>query len=285
MVIKHVLVAGAGDLGQRSAHLLLAQGHEVWGLRRHPPAASASKINWLTGDLTRTETLSHIPQSISHVVYAPTPDQRSEEHYRAIFLQGLKNLLSVLNQSILQRFLFVSSSAVYGQDLGQLVDESTPAAAIGFNGRVLIEAERWLGRRWPEAIMFRLSGLYGPGRIRLLKRLQEGQARTPRDAIRWVNHFHTDDAARAIVHLLTLDQPERCYIGTDNCPQTINELYGALAAMLDITVACGTGPATTMASSGKRLSNARLRASGFDPTWPRATEGYLALITAMRNSS
>ena len=78
MTIKRFLLAGAGDLGRRAAALLIAQGHEVWGLRRNPPTNDPLAIRWLGADLTRPETLQVLPAGISHVVFAPTPDERNE---------------------------------------------------------------------------------------------------------------------------------------------------------------------------------------------------------------
>ena len=63
----------------------------------------------------------------------------------------------------------------------------------------------------------------------------------------------------------------------DNRPHKIDELYDALARMLD----AGLPPDAPMSEEvgSKRLSNARLRASGFEPAWPDAIEGYRALIS------
>ncbi|GAB2916496.1 NAD-dependent epimerase/dehydratase family protein [Paralcaligenes sp. KSB-10] len=275
MAGKRVLLAGAGDLCLRAAQLLLKQGDAVWGLRRHPPKDSLSGIQWLAGDLT--EDLDCLPADLSHVIYAPTPDRRNEAAYRAVFMQGLQHLLAALNHQTLQRFLFISSSAVYGPDEQAWVDEATPPDPRGFNGEVLMEAERWLAAEVPCAIRFRLAGLYGPGRVALLERLRLGKVTVPRQAAHWANRFHIDDAARASVHLLELDRPESCYIGADNRPHKIDELYDALARMLD----AGLPPDAPMSEEvgSKRLSNARLRASGFEPAWPDAIEGYRALIS------
>lgn len=284
MTNQRILLAGAGDLCCRTAELLLAQGHQVWGLRRRPPIHDGSGIQWLAADLTKPETLIRLPHSISQVMYAPTPDRRTEAGYRALFLDGLRNLLSALDSKALTRFMFVSSSAVYGA-CDEWVNEDTATNPSGFNGQILVQAEDWLKHELPQTVLFRLTGLYGPQRTELLTRLQDGRARVSRQDTRWANRFHIDDAARAAVHLLGLGQTESCYIGTDNHPHPIRELYGALAAMLNAPVAVNTtagDPATGGTTGGKRLSNARLRASGFEPVWPDAIEGYEAIIGQMK---
>src|SRR5690606_39284431 len=68
IVTEKVLIAGCGDLGYRSALRLLAQGHEVWGLRRHPPSDDGSGLHWMAADMTRPDTLAELPQGITQLV-------------------------------------------------------------------------------------------------------------------------------------------------------------------------------------------------------------------------
>lgn len=283
MTTKTVLLAGAGDLCRRTATLLLAQGHQVWGLRRRPPASDLSGIRWISGDLTQARTLKNLPRQISHVVYAPTPDARNEDQYRSIFVTGLHHLVTALNMDALRRILFISSTAVYGPHDDAWTDENTVTRPLAFNGRVLLEAEQWLSGEVANTIRFRLSGLYGPGRTRLLARIKAGEVEVPRHGDHWANRFHIDDAARAAAHLLDLPNAQPCYVGNDNRPHKIDELYDALADMLG-----APRPATAVGKTGqgnKPVCNARLRASGFEPSWPDAIEGYRSLIDPSRDQA
>jgi len=269
-----VLIAGAGDVGLRVARLLRDRGAEVWALRRGVGAPEAG-IQWIQGDLTQPDTLRSLPTQISHIVYLPTPDARDESRYRAIFVDGLRHLLDAVNPQHLQRLLFVSSSAVYGEHGDAWVDEDTPPAPPGFNGRVLLEAEHLASERVPSVVL-RLAGLYGPGRMQLIERLRSGAARVPRQQPHWSNRIHVDDAAAAIVHLLFLPDPAPLYVGVDNTPLPLDVLYDHLAKLVHAPLP-GDGAAPAGVGS-KRLSNARLRASGFVPQWPDAREAYAALL-------
>ena len=275
---ERVLLAGCGDLGMRVAQRLLARGDEVWALRRSPADGGEPGLRWLRGDLTRPESLRALPSGIARVVYAPTPGARDEAAYRAIFVDGLKHLLDALDGAALQSVLFVSSSAVYGEHGDGWVDETTPPAPPGFNGRVLLEAEQWLAAQPVPSISLRLAGIYGPGRLELLERLRAGAAKVPRAPPHWSNRIHADDAAAAIVHLLALPAPERVYVGVDDTPLPMDVLYEYLAGLIDAPSPVD-GPAPPGIGS-KRLSNARLRASGWDLRWPDAREGYRALLHA-----
>jgi nucleoside-diphosphate-sugar epimerase len=270
-----VLIAGAGDVGLRVARLLRKRGAEVWALRRGV-VAGEDGIHGIQGDLTLPESLRALPNNITHLVYLPTPDARDEALYRAVFVDGLRHLLDAVGSQGVQRLLFVSSSAVYGEHGDAWVDEQTPPAPPGFNGRVLLEAETYASERAPSVVL-RLAGLYGPGRMQLIERLRSGAVRVPRKQAHWANRIHVDDAAAAIVHLLLLPDPSPLYLGVDNTPLPLDVLYDDLARRVHAPLpAEGEAPAGV---GSKRLSNARLRASGFVPQWPDAREGYAALLS------
>ena len=271
---ERVLVAGCGDVGLRVAKQLLARGDTVWALRRRPLLGDDSGIHWLSGDLTDPDSLRALPGGITQLVYLPTPDRRGETAYRATFVDGLRHLMAALDSVTLRRVLFVSSSAVYGDHDGGWVNESTTTEPYGFNGKVLLEAEHWLATQPVTSIVLRLAGLYGPDQLHLLDRLRAGQVRAPRTEKHWANRIHTDDAAAAVVHLLQLDHPLPLYLGADDTPLPLDVLYDALAKLIGVDLPQGGPPPAGIGS--KRLSNARLRDSGFVPRWPDSRDGYAA---------
>jgi nucleoside-diphosphate-sugar epimerase len=276
VVSERILLAGCGDLGERVAQRLRAHGDEVWALRRQPPVRGGHGIHWLRGDLTDPASLRELPAGITRLVYLPAPATRDKAAYRAIFVDGLRYLLDALDRRKLGRVLFVSSSAVYGEHDGDWVDEATPTDPPGFNGAVLLEAEQWLAQQSLPSTVLRLAGLYGPGRLQLIERLRAGQLRVPRETPHWANRIHVDDAAAAVAHLLQLKSPQPLYLGVDDTPMPLDELYDFLAALIDAPLpAEGAAPAGV---GSKRLRNAQLRASGWAPQWPDAREGYAALL-------
>jgi nucleoside-diphosphate-sugar epimerase len=275
-VSERVLLAGCGDLGLRVARRLRERGDEVWALRRHLPVVDEPGIRWLQADLTRPDSLAALPRTFTQLVYLPTPDRRDAAAYRAIFVDGLRHLLAPLDGSLLQRALLVSSRAVYGAHGGEWVDEDTPPDPPGFNGAALLEAEHWLAAQPLRSVVLRLAGLYGPGRTQLFERLRAGTAQVPRVAPHWANRIHVDDAAAAICHLLALADPQTCYLGVDDTPLPLDVLHDHLAQLLGVPPPDAGPPPPGVGS--KRLSNTRLRASGFVPHWPDARAGYAALL-------
>ncbi|GAA0916489.1 NAD-dependent epimerase/dehydratase family protein [Rothia nasimurium] len=269
-----ILVAGAGDIGLRAARQLALRGHRVYAMRRRPVPLAGDPVTWLSGDLTDPATLRRLPV-VDAVIFAPAPDGRDEALYRALFVDGLRNLLKALPDPP-RRTVFVSSSAVYGAQGEGWVDEDTPPDPPGFNGRVLLEAEQWLATQGIGGVAVRFAGLYGPGRTQLLDRLREGKVVVPRGQEVFANRIHVDDAAASLVHVLALDKPASLYVGVDDTPLPIDVLYDHLADLLGVPhPADGPGPAGV---GSKRLSNARLRQSGFHCRWPDSREGYTSLL-------
>lgn len=273
---ERVLFIGCGDLGQRAARRLLARGDTVHALRRHPPANDASGIRWLPGDIARPGGLPPLPVGITRVVHVATADAHDPAAYRGVFIDGLKQVLDALDTANVERIVFVSSSAVYGEHHGDWVTEDTPPTPQGFNGRILLEAEAALAERGLPHTTLRLAGLYGPGRLQLIERLRVGVARAPIRPPHWANRIHIDDAAAAVAHLALLPRSQPVYLGCDDTPLPLHQLYADLARLIGAPTP-DEGPAPTGIGS-KKLSNARLRASGLTPQWPDSRAGYAALL-------
>jgi nucleoside-diphosphate-sugar epimerase len=285
------LIAGCGDLGLNVAKRLMSNNTSVIGLRRHPAASNPAKndlFQWLAADLLDTESLfslSNLAQDITQVVYCVTPDQRTPEQYRATYVQGLQNLTAALGSDDLgfvksghniRRWVFVSSTAVYGASSDEWVDENTPTLPDGFNGKFLLEAEQFLHQRHQNSVALRLSGIYGPGRNQIVQRIQQGLATAPIEPPHYSNRIHIDDAARAIEHVLSLPNPDSVYVVTDLLPLPMHTLYNHIAEQLGAPpVPIGPPPA---GMSSKRLSSKRLVDSGFTHLWPDARIGNDAML-------
>ncbi|MHC1478894.1 NAD-dependent epimerase/dehydratase family protein [Frateuria aurantia] len=276
---RPVLLAGCGDLGLRVASILRSWGQPWLALRRTPPS-DAEPAAWLAADLCRPETLAALPTAIDTVLYAPTPAARDPASYQSIFVDGLEHLLDRLGPHRLRRVVLVSSTAVYGDHAGGWVDEQTPAVPAGFNGKILLQAEQLLQRRCASAgVVVRLGGIYGPGRLQWLRRLQQGQVRVPRQVPHWSNRIHADDAAALLARLLQAPVVEPLYLGVDGQPLRLDQFYDAMAAELGLPLPLD-GPAPSGVGN-KRLASHRLAALGFQPHWPDAIQGCRELLIGL----
>lgn len=265
-----VLVAGAGDLGLRLARRRARRGDDVLALRRHAAAVDAAcpTLRALAADLLDGTGFGALPRRVDALVFCAAPDRRDEAAYRALFIDGLQRLLDAVRAA---RTVFVSSTAVYGEDAGERVDEATPPRPAAFNGRVLLEAEARVRAAGGTAV--RLAGLYGPGRTMLLRRAREGAPGRPH----WTNRIHVDDAADALDVLLDLDAADSVYCATDDTPALERDVLAWLRARDGLPPVPGIdGPA-----SGRRVSNARLRATGWTPRHRDWRSGYGALLASV----
>ena len=264
--MPRVLVAGCGYVGSKLAAELTASGHEVFALKRGP--SSIDNAENIAADLTVRSSLNLPEVDVAFFTAAPSAGvARDEKTYRSIYVDGSRNLRDALRPAT--RLIFTSSTAVYGQDDGSEVDESSDTTPESFRGRVVLEAER------SADVVIRLGGVYGPGRVRALERLRRGDARFAPG--RYLNLIHRDDAAGALVHLMTLELPEKVYVGVDEEPVDSEAFYQWLAEQTGEPLGRAD---TTLTGKNKRCSSARLIASGYRFRYPTFREGYRELITS-----
>ncbi len=267
----HVLVAGAGDLGSRVADLLCAEGKRVTAITR------SGGDGRIAADLSNAADIAPLVARADALIFTAAPSDRSERAYRALFIDGLQNILLARRE---QPLFFCSSTAVYGENSGAWVDETTTTPPSAFNGRILIEAENLLR---PGDIALRLGGIYGPrfspsadvSSLRDFARRQALSGVAPL-AQHWTNRIHLADAARAIVFGLKLLSPPLKLNLVDNEPCTQQALYDSqrIAAGLSLV------PPVDNRVSGKRVANTRLRNLGFTCLYPSYREGYASLPSA-----
>ncbi|HIA13569.1 MAG TPA: SDR family oxidoreductase [Nitrospirales bacterium] len=279
-----VLIAGCGYVGTALGRHLAKAGHTVWGLRRKTGDLSSPLLP-LTSDVTDLETLQSLPSQIDTVFYTVSPDHSDEAGYRAAYINGLRNLLEVLKTQAQQpRIFYTSSTAVYAQQSGEWVDESSPATPDYFSGQCLLEGEQYLlNSRFPATVV-RLGGIYGPGRIRLIRKVQEGSATYQDGSPRYTNHIHRDDCVGALAHLMTLEQPDSIYLGVDNEPSERRELLSWLAKELGVPppqVEVSIQAESRQTRNNKRCKNAKLVRSGYTFRYPTFREGYGEILRAV----
>ena len=262
-----VLLVGCGDLGAAVGLRLVDLGHEVLALRRNADLVPAP-LHGRSVDLTR-EAPDLAGLRARFVVVALTARPRTEDAYRATYVDGMARALDALEVAP-ERALLVSSTAVHGsRDRPPLDDEAAATAPDDGPGRMLVAAEQAFCERLPHGTVLRLSGLYGGSSTRLLDMVREGRVEDPH---RWTNRIHREDAVAAVVHLLTMSEaPRRLYLGTDDEPAQLGDVAAHLAELLGAAAPPSADPAR---GHGKRLSNARLRSTGWVPTRPSYREGY-----------
>lgn len=273
-----MLIVGCGDLGIELAHQLQSQGFTPIGLRRSLHLDSSFEC--IQADVTEPSALLSLSTlNPDFLVYCVAASAQTDESYRQHYVEGLCNVLAALNDATnLKHVFFVSSTRMYGQITDALLDENTVPQEMDFGGQRLLEAESMLkqARKSWSYTALRLTGIYGPGRNRMMN-LAANPSNWPAQNT-FSNRIHRDDAAAFIVHLIQMflnAQPiEDCYVVTDNSPVSQYEVLHWIAEKMG-TELTGALPEVV---GGKRMSNQRMLSTGFLLKYPNYKVGYLAML-------
>lgn len=275
-----ILFIGCGDIAQRTAPLLCDQ-YQCFGLKRNPQALP-STITPVSGDVTNQSHLQTIlAQGFDILVATLTPDEFTEQAYRNAYLEAAMSIKQSLYavESRPQLIIWVSSTSVYGDAQGDWVDEDTATEPETFSGRILVAAEEIIQQLPCAKTVIRFSGIYGPGRSRMLSQVREGKGRPSKPEL-WSNRIHSEDCAGVIAHMVKLNEQKKIlqpiYLASDSEPVTQHDIRVWLASQIGVDLKeepAKSGPT-------RRCSNRALLKSGYQFSYPTYREGYLSLLAS-----
>lgn len=283
--MSRVLIVGSGDIGGGLAKDLVAQGHQVWGLRRSDKPIGGG-VTTLSADVSDMETLIGIlPDHLDYVFYSVASPEFSEEGYHKYYVKGLIHIISLLHQQkqVVKRLFFVSSTSVYHHHDGSWVDETTETTPTAFAGKKMLEAEtKALDCGYPSTVV-RFSGIYGPGRTRMINQAKSGAHCDPEPEV-WTNRIHRDDCVRALAFLMGKDEAgvelDSIYIASDPTPATLFDVLEWMKDRIGDVEPDHDVPEATRRGS-KRLSSERLQNLGFTFTYSNYEQGYDVILNDM----
>src|ERR1700720_1490467 len=221
------LIVGCGYVGLPLGAELVKQGHEVFGLRRSAAAQTelmAAGIQPLAADITQLSELAKLPAAYDWVVNCAASSGGDAEQYRNVYLQGTRNLIEWLSPAPPKKFVYTSSTSVYGQTDGSLVRETSPAEPAAATAKVLGETEQALLeaalQKKLAAVILRVAGIYGPDRGYWLKQYLKNEARIEGKGERLLNMIHRDDLVGVIIAALKSGRAGEIYNAVDDEPVT-----------------------------------------------------------------
>jgi len=235
---ERVLVVGCGDVGMRAAGLLRGR------VRLIASTSSPARVHELrqagltpiVADLDRPATLRRLSGLATRVLHL-APPARVEEG--ALWWRDARTLALARALRLRSRpsaFVYGSTSGVYGDCAGALIDETRALRPDTPRAHRRVDAERtvrWLGRAGVAVRILRIPGIYAPDR----------EGGTPRERLRrgtpvlraeddvYTNHIHADDLARACVAALWRGGPQRVFHASDDSEIKMGD-YVDLAARL-----------------------------------------------------
>jgi nucleoside-diphosphate-sugar epimerase len=262
--MPRVLIAGCGYVGEAVANRFHESGWSVEGWTA--TVESAAKLSNRPYPVRATDvTKAEASGSFDVVIHCVSSRGGDEEQYRELYFEGAKNLLRAFPTATL---LLTSSTSVYVQTDGSVVDESSAAEPRHPKGQILRETEGVV--LTAGGIVARLGGIHGPGRSFLLTRFLEGLL--PDQADRLINQVHRDDVVSALV--LLAERREQCrgqvFNVVGDAPISARDADAWLSSRLEKSLPASKGDAgrRKRGDSNKRVSNRKLRALGWEPRYP-----------------
>jgi nucleoside-diphosphate-sugar epimerase len=264
------LIFGCGYLGERVARQWKAAGHEVAIVTRSQESAHRFQGDGYTAivaDVAQPKSLRQMP-SAETVLFAVGFDHDCGQTIDEVYAGGIRNALGAVSADV-RRFIYISTTGVYGPASGEWVDETTPPDPRRDGGRASLAAEQALAAHPLRArgIILRLAGIYGPGRIPFVDKLRNGEP-IPASVSGYLNLIHVDDAAEVVVaadRYEPIQNGPRIYCVSDGEPVQRGEYYSEVARQI------GAGPPrfaepepnsprAARAESNRRISNERMLA-------------------------
>lgn len=265
-----VLLIGCGDVALRTAQLLRGRARMTGLTRRREdaPKLRAHGVVPIVGDLDDVRTLARIgtaPFAVLH--FAPPPGEGRDDPRTQKLIAALSNA-----GSIPQRFVYISTSGVYGDCAGARIAESRPRRASTGRARRRIAAEDrlrvWAARHRVALSVLRVPGIYAETRLPL-DRIRHGTPVLRVEDDVYTNHIHADDLARAAVAALFRGKANRAYNVTDDAELKMGAWFDAIADAYRLPrpprIAWEEAEARiaplmlSFMSESRRLSNARMK--------------------------
>lgn len=278
--MKTLLSLGHGYSAAALARLLLPQGWRVIGTTRRADRA-ADLVAQGVEPLLWPGDLGPALQAASHILVSAGPGPGGDP-----FLTACPALRDARPEWV----GYLSTTSVYGDHGGGWVDETTPLHPAKGRGdaRVMAETE-WLATGLPVHI-FRLSGIYGPGRGPFQK-VKAGTARRIIKPGQVFGRIHVDDIARVLEASIRHPNPGAIYNVTDDLPAPAEDVLSHAAALLGLpeppevafeqVVAEMTPMARSFYMESKRVRNDRIkRELGVELLYPDYRAGLAAILAA-----
>ena len=270
-----VLLAGCGDVGTALGLRLAERGVRAVGVRRRADALP-EPIEPVSLDLT--DPGEAVLPAADAVVVTLTADGRDATAYERTYLGALRGLHLALPSDAAPRVVLVSSTGVLGGTDGEVVTEATPPDPQRATAHVLLAAEELAADLFPDLVIVRPAGIYGPGRTSLIERVRTA---TPVTHRRVTNRIHRDDLVTVLSTVLDAPEPLRLLHAVDHDAAQLGDVVTHLAARLGVVVPPDNSPVGE-GPLGKIIDGALVHSLVPRSRWryPTFREGYDALLGA-----
>jgi len=264
-----LLIVGCGDVGQRLLRLLPKSLCPLVLSRRPAADWRAFRVRPLAGDLDDPAGLWRLAGIADAVVHLAPPQQQGRRDQRT------RALIAALDRGPPpRRFVYVSTTGVYGDCEGRQIDETAPRRAQTPRALRRVDAEDrlrdWARRRGVRLAILRAPGIYASDRDgHPRERLLAGRPLLDADDDVFTNHIQADDLARTCWRALFQGAPLRAYNVVDDSDRRMGEHFDLAADVLGLPRAPRLPRAElarqlsemqmSFMSESRRIGNARLK--------------------------
>lgn len=274
------LIIGCGYLGRVVGSYWLKENGNVYALTRsRSEELAVLGYKPILGDVTSAASLEIPP--VDSILYAVGMDRSSGKSMRDVYVGGLTKILDRIASS--SRFIYVSSTSVYGQTDGSIVNEESLTEPAEESGKIILECEQLIRSRLSHAVILRFAGIYGPGRIIRRDAISRGETIIC-DPEKWLNMIHVEDGARAVVAIEKHFTPKQIFNVVDNEPVRRRDYYREMGRCLNSPEVKFELPSAGQTagphdSTNRRISNKKLKSSlNFEFLYPTYREGLKQAI-------
>ncbi|ADE10516.1 SDR family oxidoreductase [Sideroxydans lithotrophicus] len=224
--MERLLIIGCGDIARRTIPLL-RQHYRIYALTRSGKDSGVPGVTPVHGDLDERASLSRLAGLADIVLHLAPPPNTGVTDVRT------RHLLAALSKGGLpRRFIYISTSGVYGDCGGAYVDETRHAHPQTARAQRRVDAEkqirRWARRNGVQATILRVPGIYAAERLPL-ERIRSGTPALVAAEDGYTNHIHADDLARIIVAALQRGKPNRVYHASDDGEMKMGDYFDVVA--------------------------------------------------------
>lgn len=232
---KTLLMVGCGDIALRTAPLLQDK-YRVLGLYRNLKSIDRLRSHGIIpiyGDLDFPKTLKKLAGIVQIVLHlAPPPGYGLHDLRTTHLLSALSRPTKTHKRILPQQLIYISTSGVYGDCHGALIDETYPVRPVNERAIRRVDAEKQV-RRWGErehvhVAILRVPGIYAEDRLPL-NRLRENHPALIDVEDSFTNHIHADDLARIICAAIKYAKPHRIYHASDNSQLKMGQYFDLVA--------------------------------------------------------
>ncbi len=280
---KTLISFGHGYSATALARLLAPRGWTIHGTTRTPDRADALRATGVHPALWPGDDIVPLLDSATHLLISAGPDADGDP-----VLRDFGPMIAEIAPR-LEWVGYLSTTAVYGDHQGGWVDENTPLAPATRRGRWRVDAENaWRAIPGLPLHVFRLAGIYGPGRGPFAK-VRNGTARRIIKENQVVSRIHVDDIAQVLLASIDRPNPGAAYNVCDDLAAPPEDVIAHAATLLGLPVppaipyeqADMTPMARSFYAESKRVRNDRIKDElGVNLLYPNYETGLRALLDA-----